>query len=123
MRMWELDGRTMHYDEAIHVHFSWKLFKGEGYVHSPWMHGPFQIELTALVFKLLEDNDHTARLAYVIFGTALAGLPYYLRRHIGGAGALLTGLMLCPVSEPAVFQPLRAQRHHHGVLGGLYIHS
>ena len=94
LRLWELDGRTMHYDEAIHVHFSWKLFKGEGYVHSPWMHGPFQIELTALVFKLLGDNDHTARLAYVIFGTALAGLPYYLRRHIGGAGALLTGLML-----------------------------
>ena len=94
LRLWELDGRTMHYDEAIHVHFSWKLFKGEGYFHSPWMHGPFQIELTALVFKLLGDNDHTARLAYVIFGTALAGLPYYLRRHIGGAGALLTGLML-----------------------------
>ena len=94
LRLWELDGRTMHYDEAIHVHFSWKLFKGEGYVHSPWMHGPFQIELTALVFKLLGDNDHTARLAYVIFGTALAGLPYYLRHHIGGAGALLTGLML-----------------------------
>ncbi len=94
LRLWELDGRTMHYDEAIHVHFSWKLFKGEGYVHSPWMHGPFQIELTALVFKLLGDNDHTARLAYVIFGTALAGLPYCLRRHVGGAGALLTGLML-----------------------------
>ena len=94
LRLWELDGRTMHYDEAIHVHFSWKLFKGEGYVHSPWMHGPFQIELTALVFKLLGDNDHTARLAYVIFGTALAGLPYYLRRHIGGAGAVFTGLMI-----------------------------
>ena len=94
LRLWELDARTMHYDEAIHVHFSWKLFKGEGFVHSPWMHGPFQIELTALVFKLLGDNDHTARLAYVVFGTALVGLPYYLRHHIGGMGAFFTGLMI-----------------------------
>ena len=25
LRLWELDGRAMHYDEAIHVHFAWKL--------------------------------------------------------------------------------------------------
>ena len=94
LRLWELDGRTMHYDEAIHVHFSWKLFKGEGFVHSPWMHGPFQVELTALIFHLLGDNDHTARLAYVIFGAALVGVPYFLRQYIGGPAALLTGVML-----------------------------
>ena len=94
LRMWELDGRTMHYDEAIHVHFSWKLFKGEGFIHSPWMHGPFQIELTALIFHIFGDTDHTARLAYVLFGAALAGVPYFLRHHIGGAGSVLTGLML-----------------------------
>ena len=94
LRMWELDGRTMHYDEAIHVHFSWKLFKGEGFIHSPWMHGPFQIELTALIFHLFGDTDHTARLAYVLFGAALAGVPYFLRHHIGGAGSVFTGLML-----------------------------
>ena len=48
LRLWELDGRTMHYDEAIHVHFAWKLSQGKEFIHSPWMHGPFQIELTAL---------------------------------------------------------------------------
>ena len=94
LRMWELDGRTMHYDEAIHVHFSWKLFKGEGFIHSPWMHGPFQIELTALIFHIFGDTDHTARLAYVLFGAALTGVPYFLRHHIGGAGSVFTGLML-----------------------------
>ena len=94
LRMWELDGRTLHYDEAIHVHFSWKLFKGEGFTHSPWMHGPFQIELTALIFHLLGDNDHTARLGYVLFGAALVGIPYFLRQQIGSAGAIFTALML-----------------------------
>jgi predicted membrane-bound mannosyltransferase len=94
MRLWELDGRAMHYDEAIHLHYSWRLSNLEEYIHSPWMHGPFQIELVALIMGLLGDTDFTARLAYVLFGTALVGLPYFLRDHLGRAGALLVGVML-----------------------------
>ncbi len=83
LRLWELDGRTMHYDEAIHVHFAWKLAQGKEFIHSPWMHGPFQVELTALVFAIFGDTEFTARITYVLFGTALVGLPYFLRDHIG----------------------------------------
>ena len=84
----------MHYDEAIHLYYSWRLSNLDGFVHSPWMHGPFQIEVVALLLKLLGDSDVTARLAYVIFGTALVGMPYFLRNFLGRSGALLTGLML-----------------------------
>ncbi|MBM3943300.1 MAG: TIGR03663 family protein [SAR202 cluster bacterium] len=94
MRLWELSGRAAHYDEAIHIHYAWRLAGGEGYIHSPWMHGPFQIEAVALIFRLLGDTDFTARLLYVLFGTALVGLPYFLRDYLGRAGALLAGLML-----------------------------
>ncbi len=106
MRMWELGGRTMHYDEAIHVHYSWKLLNSEGalggwpwvfgqdYIHAPWMHGPFQIEFTAFVFRIFGDSDFTARLPYILFGTALVGLPYFLRDYLGRIGALLAGVML-----------------------------
>ncbi len=106
MRLWELGGRTMHYDEAIHVHYAWKLVNSPGlsggwpwifgsdYIHSAWMHGPFQIELTAVIFKIFEDSDFTARLAYVLFGAALVGLPYFFREHLGRIGALLAGVML-----------------------------
>ena len=94
LRLIDLDGRTMHYDEAIHVHYAWKLANGQGFLHSPWMHGPFQVELTALIFKLFGDTDVTARLAYILFGTALVGLPYFLRDYLGRAGALLAGVML-----------------------------
>ena len=112
MRMWELGGRAMHYDEAIHVHYAWKLVNSDGalggwpwafgqdFIHSPWMHGPFQIEFTAFMFRvfghvpLFGDSDVTARLGYVLFGTALVGLPYFLRDYLGRIGALLAGVML-----------------------------
>ena len=94
LRLWELGGRTMHYDEAIHLYYSWRLSNLEGFVHSPWMHGPFQIELVAAFLKLLGDYDFAARLPYALFGTALVALPYFLRDQIGRTGALLTGLML-----------------------------
>ena len=106
MRLWELGGRTMHYDEAIHVYASWKLVNSAGalggwpwifgtdYIHSPWMHGPFQIELTAFIFRIFGDSDFTARLGYVLFGTGLVALPYFFRDYLGRVGALLAGGML-----------------------------
>jgi len=94
LRLWDLDGRTMHYDEAIHVHFAWKLAQGKEFIHSPWMHGPFQVELTGLIFAIFGDTEFTARIAYVLFGTALVGLPYFLRDHIGRTGALISAVML-----------------------------
>ena len=106
MRMWELGGRAMHYDEAIHVNYAWKLVNSDGalggwpwvfgqdFIHSPWMHGPFQIEFTAFMFRIFGDSDFTARLGYVLFGAALVGLPYFLRDYLGRIGALLAGVML-----------------------------
>ncbi|MCH8744491.1 MAG: TIGR03663 family protein [Chloroflexi bacterium] len=94
MRLWELGGRAMHYDEAIHLHYAWKLSNLDGFIHSPWMHGPFQIEFTALIFRVLGDTDFTARLGYALFGVALVALPYFLRHHLGRAGSLLAGTML-----------------------------
>ena len=94
MRLWELDGRVMHYDEAIHLHFSWKLARGVEYVHSPWMHGPFQIELVAVGLKYLGDTDYLARLPYALFGVVLTVLPYFMRRLIGDKGAVCAAVIL-----------------------------
>ena len=72
----------------------WRLAIGDGYAHSPWMHGPFQVELTSLVFKLFSDTDFTGRLAYAFFGSALVMLPYFLRTYLGRAGAVVTSILL-----------------------------
>ena len=94
MRLWDLDGRTMHYDEAIHLHFSWKLARGVEYIHSPWMHGPLQIELVAVALKYLGDTDYLARLPYALFGVTLTVLPYFMRRLIGDKGAVCAAVIL-----------------------------
>ena len=106
LRLFELSGRTMHYDEAIHLHYGWKLANSAGgllgwpwifgtdYIHSAWMHGPFQIEMTAVIFTIFGDTDFTSRMGYALFGTALVGLPYFLRDHIGRHGALIAAVML-----------------------------
>ncbi len=112
LRLFELSGRTMHYDEAIHLHFSFKLANSPGgalgwpwifgteYFHSAWMHGPFQIEMVAAIFTIFGDSDFTSRLGYALFGTALVGLPWFLRDHIGRRGALIAAVML--VLSPAL---------------------
>ncbi|MEE8466552.1 MAG: flippase activity-associated protein Agl23, partial [Dehalococcoidia bacterium] len=106
MRLWELGGRAVHYDEAIHLHFAWRLSESSGaflgwpwvfgtdYIHSPWMHGPFQIQFTALMFRIFGDTDVTARLGYVLFGTALVAVPYFFRDYLGRAGSFFAALML-----------------------------
>ncbi len=106
LRLFELSGRPMHYDEAIHLHYGWRLANSAGtllgwpwvfgtdYIHSAWMHGPFQIEMTAVIFTIFGDTDFTSRFGYALFGTALVGLPYFLREHIGRHGALLAAAML-----------------------------
>ena len=106
LRLFELSGRPMHYDEAIHLHYGWKLANSAGaligwpwifgsdYLHSAWMHGPFQIEMSAVIFTIFGDTDFTSRLGYALFGTALVGLPYFLRDHIGRQGAIIAAVML-----------------------------
>jgi len=94
LRLWELSGRTMHYDEAIHLYYSWRLSNLEGFIHSPWMHGPLQIDLVAAFLRLFGDTDFSARLVYALFGAILVVLPYFLRHWLGRSGALVTGLLL-----------------------------
>ena len=94
LRLWELDGRVMHYDEAIHLHYSWKLANLEIFRHSPWMHGPLQIELVALAINWFGDNDFVARSIYAIIGSLLVGLPYFLRDQLGRFGSLSVSVML-----------------------------
>ena len=94
MRLWELDGRVMHYDEAIHLHYAWKLARGIEFLHSPWMHGPLQVEMVAVFIKVLGDTDFVARLPYALFGVILVVLPYFLRRQIGDWGAICAAVIL-----------------------------
>ena len=94
MRFWDLGVRAFHHDESLHAFYSWNLYAGEGYIHNPMMHGPFQMEATAGLFFLFGDEDYTARLLYAIAGTALVLMPLLFRSRLGNWGALFTSVML-----------------------------
>ncbi|MBM2827069.1 MAG: hypothetical protein HW403_1133, partial [Dehalococcoidia bacterium] len=94
MHFWDLGSRALHHDESLHAIYSWYLYMGRGYQHDPMMHGPFQFHATALIYFLFGASDYTARLLPAIFGTALVGLPYFLRDQLGKRGVLIASLFL-----------------------------
>jgi len=94
LRLHEVGARAYHHDESLHAVYSWYLYVGRGYVHDPLMHGPFQFHMTALIYFLFGDNNVTGRLAAVLYGTGMIGLPYFLRHELGRRGAIAASLLL-----------------------------
>ncbi len=92
-RFWRLGDRVMSHDESLHSYFSWGLYMGRGYQHTPLMHGPFLFHINALIYSLFGADDFTARISAALFGVALILLPWTLRRWLGRAGALVVSFM------------------------------
>ncbi|KPJ50445.1 MAG: hypothetical protein AMJ38_01785 [Dehalococcoidia bacterium DG_22] len=88
LRFWDLGARAFHHDESLHAQYAWYLFDNGNYDHNPMMHGPFQFFGTAFSFLLFGVSDYAARILPAFAGTALIGLPFFLRRHLGRSGAL-----------------------------------
>lgn len=93
-RLWMLGARVMSHDESLHTEYSWYLYVGRGFQHSPLMHGTFKFHLMALSYWLFGDNDASARLPAALFGIALIMFPLLLRRWLGRTGALATSFLL-----------------------------
>ncbi len=108
-RLWMLGARTMSHDESLHVVYSWNLFAGKGFEHTPLMHGPFLFHLNALIYFLFGDSDATARLGPALFGVALVLFPILLRPWIGRMGALCASVLI--LLSPALLYHSRYIRH------------
>jgi len=108
-RLWGLGDRVQSHDESIHTRYSWNLYTGAGFQHSPLMHGPFLFHVTAFSYFLLGDNDFTARLPVALMGVALVAFPWLLRRWLGRAGALVTSFFL--LISPSIAYYSRYIRH------------
>ncbi len=93
-RFWDLGARVMSHDESLHVRYSWNLYKGEGFQHTPLMHGPLLFHMTALNYLLFGDNDFSGRIYAAIVGIIVVMLPYFMRRWLGRMGAIAASVML-----------------------------
>lgn len=94
LRVYMLDARAMHHDEAVHAYFVFKLLAGEPYVYDPTYHGPFLYYTQELVFSALGKSEFTARLLPALMGTACVALVYPLRKYMSDLGVLFAGLLL-----------------------------
>ncbi len=92
-RFYGLGDRVVSHDESLHTQFSYQYYIGDGYVHSPLMHGPTLFHLTAASYWLFGDSDLSARIPVAIFGVLLIALPYFLRDWLGRKGALFVSFL------------------------------
>ena len=92
-RFWALGNRVMSHDESLHTQFSYQYYDGQGYNHTPLMHGPFLFHATSVAYWLLGDSDYTARVPVAILGVLLIILPYFLRDWLGRIGGIFTSFI------------------------------
>ena len=92
-RFYNLETRVMSHDESLHTYFSWLFYRGQGYQHSPMMHGPLQFHLLALSYFLFGVTDFTARIPAAVFSIATVSMIWYWRRYLGKTGAIIAGFL------------------------------
>jgi len=93
-RFYDLESRVMSHDESLHTYFSWLLYRGQGYEHTPMMHGPLQFHLLALTYFIFGVNDFTSRIPAVLFSIATVWMVWYWRRYLGKTGALVAAFLM-----------------------------
>jgi predicted membrane-bound mannosyltransferase/DNA-binding beta-propeller fold protein YncE len=92
-RFYGLGDRVVSHDESLHTQFSYQYYIGDGYVHSPLMHGPSLFHATAMSYWLFGDSDLASRIPVAILGVLLILIPYFLRDWLGRTGALFTSFL------------------------------
>ncbi len=93
-RFYNLGIRVMSHDESLHTYFSWLLYRGQGYQHTPMMHGPYQFHIIALTYFLFGVSDFTARIPAALFSIATVWMVWYWRRYLGTWGMLVAGFLM-----------------------------
>ena len=89
LRLYQLDVRPFHHDEAAVGSFTYKLFTNGNYEYNPVFHGPFLYFLTFGIFNLIGDSIFSARLVPALTGVGMVLLTFALRRYLGSPGWLI----------------------------------
>lgn len=94
LRLWELGDRPLHHDESLDAWWSWRFREGLYTGYDPVYHGPLRFYITAGFYELFGETDAVARLFSALTGTAVVGLPWFLRRELGRAGTIAAAAAL-----------------------------
>jgi len=94
LRLWELGARPFHHDESLDAWWSWRFRVGTVDPYDPVYHGPLRFYITAGLYELFGETDAVARLFSALTGTAVVGLPWFLRRDLGRVGTIAAAVAL-----------------------------
>ena len=94
LRLYHLDDRVFHHDEAAVGYFTYILFNDGIYSYDPSFHGPFMYYVTSEMFRRMGDSIYSSRLLPALFGAAMIFLLIPLRKYIGNVGLVLSAFFL-----------------------------
>ena len=119
-RFFDLGSRVMSHDESLHTQFSFQFYDGQGFSHTPLMHGPFLFHITAVSYWLFGADDLSARIPIALLGVIIVAIPYFFRDWIGKTGALFMSFIF--LISPYMTYYARYIRHDTpSILWGLII--
>ena len=94
LRLYHLDERVFHHDEAAVAHFTYQLFKDGVYSYNPSFHGPFIYYATSGMFGFFGDSIFSARLLPALLGASMILSLIPLRKYIGDRGMVFSAFFL-----------------------------
>ncbi len=94
LRLYHLDERVFHQDEAAVGYGTYKLFNDSVYSYDPSFHGPFMYYATSEMYRLLGDTIFSSRLLPAILGASMIFLLMPLRKYLGNNGMLFAAFFL-----------------------------
>lgn len=94
LRLYHLDERVLHQDEAAVGYITYKLFNDSTYFYDPAFHGPFMYYVTSEMYRHLGDTIYASRLLPAILGALMILLLIPLRRYLGNSGILFAAFFL-----------------------------
>ncbi len=94
LRFYALGAQPLRESEAAQALAAWQSLGLGNWALRIEMHSPLLFLSNAFSFALLGAGEAVARLGPAFSGTALAILPYFLRRNLGRRGALVASILL-----------------------------
>ena len=92
LRFYALGAQPLQDSEAAQALAAWRFYQGN--FEGATGYSPLLFLGNVFGFALLGASEAMARWVPVLSGTALAILPYFLRRHLGRSGALVASILL-----------------------------
>ena len=90
----DLDHMPLSVGEATNALASWQLWQPAGAAAPALPLSPAYLTFTSPLTQLIGSGDLVLRLAPALFGAALVGLPWLLRRQLGPIGTLVSSALL-----------------------------